>query len=554
MSIPRIQSPLRALAFGLLFSMLTGCVLQQQARPEAEIPAEPQIATSNAPTPLQVAVSEPAPEPEVEVESAESTAPLPPADLWERIRGGMQLTDRDHAVVEQERSWFARHQNYLDRVADRAEPYLHLIVEAVEERGLPTELALLPVVESAFQPFAYSHGRAAGLWQFIPGTGRRYGLRQSWWYDGRRDVVESTRAALDYLEYLHGLFDGDWLLALAAYNSGEGTVQRAIRNNRKRGRPTDFWHLALPRETRGYVPRLLAVSDVVANPGSFGLTLKPIANEPRMTLVATGSQIDLSLAAELAELKVDDLYRYNPGFNRWATDPDGPHQLLIPLEKAPLLQARLAEHPPEKRVSWNRHTIRSGESLGLIAERYRTSVALVKKVNGIRGNLIRAGDTLLIPVARTELADYTLSADQRRVATQEKSRKGKRLEYTVKRGDTLWDIARLHGVGVRELASWNSMAPRDTLRPGRKLVIWSGKPTTAAAGGLTPVSFSHPHEKSLRQRIAYTVRQGDSLARISQRFRVSVDDLKQWNKLGKHIHPGQRLTLYVDVTSQSGNI
>jgi len=535
-------------------ALLNGCVLQQTQRPAP--PADNSVRQSVAKLPAPVT-----PEPEQSTASHRQLEDRPaaqcaePRDLWSRIRDDFRLLSQaDHPRVEAERAWYNKHPAYLDRVAERARPYLHLIVEAVEQRDLPMELALLPVVESAFQPFAYSHGRAAGIWQFIPGTGKRFGLKQSWWYDGRRDIANSTRAALDYLEYLNRHFDGDWLHALAAYNSGEGTVQRAIRRNKSRGRPTDFWSLDLPAETRAYVPKLLAISELVANPPAYGLVLASIPDTPVLTPIDVGSQIDLDLAAELAGMPLEELYYYNPGFNRWATDPDGPHTLLLPIEQAEPFQKQLAGLSERERVNWVRHRIRRGDSLGTIAEQYRTTVALIKQVNRLRSTTIRAGDSLVIPVARKRLQRYTLSAGQRLQRTQARERKGQRIDYLVQEGDTLWEIARKHAVSVRQLASWNGMAPRDTLRPGRKLVIWTADEQRSTSS--SPADFVHPFASNTRQRIGYVVRSGDSLARISQRFRVSVENLRRWNNLeeSRYLQPGQRLTLFVDVTRQSGAI
>ncbi|RMD80759.1 MAG: LysM peptidoglycan-binding domain-containing protein [Gammaproteobacteria bacterium] len=439
-----------------------------------------------------------------------------------------------------ERRWYVEHPAYLERLAQRAAPYLGYILDQVEERGMPAEIALLPAVESAFQPFAYSPGRAAGLWQFIPGTARRYGLRLSWWYDGRRDLVDATRAALDYLEHLRDTFHGDWLLALAAYNAGEGTVLQALRRNRRRGRPADFWSLDLPRETRQYVPRLLALASLVAQPARYGVRLPPLPADRRLAVVETGSQIDLALAAELAGMELEELYRLNPGFNRWATDPDGPHRLVLPAEKAAAFRQALARVPPERRVQWRRHRIRPGETLGGIARRYRTTVALLRRVNGLRGHLIRAGDHLLVPMAARRLSDYALSALARREARLRRPRGAVRLVHVIQPGDTLWELARRYGVPLRRLAAWNGMAPGDLLHPGQELVIWKGRP-----GGRAPALA-----RVVERKILYVVRPGDSLARISQRFRVSVRELARWNDLDldDYIHPGQRLTLYVDVT------
>ncbi|SCZ63552.1 lytic transglycosylase [Thiohalomonas denitrificans] len=556
---PIKQSFLRVLSLSWLPLTLSGCLLQQAltetAEPETREPVTTSTSGSGQPTPV-------APEPvHVSLESTTQAAESlpepagPPENLWDRLRSGYRLPAIEHAHIDADINWYASHQSYLDRVAERAEPYLHMVVESIEERDMPTEIALLPVVESAFQPFAYSHGRAAGLWQFVPATGHRFGLQQNWWYDGRRDVAEATRAALDYLEFLHQKFDGDWLLALAAYNSGEGTVGKAIRRNRQQGKPIDFFSLNLPDETRGYVPRLLAISRVVADPERHGVTLKPISNTPYLARVDVGSQIDLDLVAELAELPIEDVYRYNPGFNRWATAPDGPHKLLLPLEKSESFLAKLKDYPANERLTWTRHRIRSGENLGKIAQHYKTTVNLIQQVNDLNSHTIRAGQSLVIPVARKDLDRYNLSADQRLAKLQDKDREGKKIKHHVQNGDTLWDIARSYGVSVRTLAKWNGMAPRDLLRPGQTLTLWTRNQQQQASNA-NPVNFAHPFEKSTRQRIGYTVRSGDSLSRISQRFRVSVDNLKRWNNLQgkKYLQPGQSLTLYVDVTKQADSI
>lgn len=478
-----------------------------------------------------------------------------PKDIWTRIRDGYSLEIVDNRRVKGNLDWFARHPAYLERVVNRASPYMHLIVDELQRRGMPTEIALLPVVESAFQPFAYSHGRAAGLWQFVPGTGRRFGLRQTWWYDGRRDIAEGTRAALDYLQYLHKHFKGDWLHALAAYNSGEGTVARAIRRNKRRGKPIDYWSLNLPRETEGYVPKLLAISALVANPPAYGVLLDSIPDEPYLSTVEVGSQIDLDLAAELAGITLEEMYLYNPGFNRWATDPKGPHRLLVPIENADLFRENLAQYPDNQRITWIRHRVRSGEVLGTLADKYHTTVSMLRSVNRLRSNRLRIGQRLTIPVARTSLKRYSLSAGQRLAAVKNRSHDGHKQEYRVQEGDTLWDIARKYEVGVRQLAKWNGMAPRDPLLPGTKLVIWTRDQKKVSA--INPANFVHPFAGDTTRRIGYIVRRGDSLARISQRFRVSINSLKRWNKKlnsKKYLQPGQRLTLYVDVRKQSGSI
>lgn len=471
------------------------------------------------------------------------------ADAWDRIRNGFALPDVDHPRVTREFKWFARHPEYIRRVADRARPYLYYIVEEVERRNIPMEIALLPIVESAFQPFAYSHGRAAGIWQFIPSTGRLFGLRQTWWYDGRRDIYASTQAALNLLERLHKEFKGDWMLALAAYNSGSGTVRKAVRRNRRRGRPIDFFSLKLPPETRGYVPKLLALKKLFADPQRYGIEVPSIPDEPYFAKVDLGSQIDLSLIAELADIEMEELYQLNPGFNRWATDPRGPHYVLLPKEKAEDFQVALAKVPKNQRIRWIRHRIRTGETLGTIARKYRTSVAAIKRLNRIRGTRIRAGRSLLIPTARARPGEYRLSEGERLRRLKKTRRKGNRYVHLVQRGDTLWDIAQLYGVGVRSLAKWNGMAPRDTLKPGQKLVIWTRGKVSVDTGHMAP-----PPQRRITKRIGYRVRPGDSLSRISSRFKVTIAQLRRWNRLpkGRYLQPGQRLTLYIDVIQQSG--
>ena len=465
---------------------------------------------------------------------------MPTPDLVQRLSRSLSLPLVERSAVDRQLDWYARHPAYMARVFKRSERYLWYIMDELDKRGMPADLALLPIVESAYDPFAYSHGRAAGLWQIIPGTGRRFGAKQNWWYDGRRDVVDSTRAALDYLQFLHKKFDGDWLLAVAAYNSGEGNVARAQRRNRAAGKPLDFWHLKLPRETSAYVPKLLALTRIMTDPAAYSLTLPEIPDEPYFDIVPLDGQVDLALLADLSGAGMDEIYALNPGYNRWATDPDGPHRALVPSENAGRLSAGLAATPSDARVKWVRYRIRSGDSLIAIADRHDTTPDVVRKVNGLRGNTIRAGDHLMIPTASKDLALYTQSADLRLARTQGRARGGSKVTYKVRAGDSLWDIAQDFGVSTRALAKWNGMAPGDTLSVGKRLVIWNGQP-------------AKPSDRKVRK-VNYTVRKGDSLARISQKFRVSISQLKDWNQLDtkKYLQPGQRLVMYVDVTRQSG--
>ena len=473
-----------------------------------------------------------------------SVASEPSNDLLARLRREFSLQPVINDRVQAEMSWFLRNPDYLDRVFARAQRYLPFIIEELEERDLPMELALLPIVESAFDPFAYSHGRAAGLWQMIPGTARRFGVRQNWWYDGRRDIVDSTNAALDYLTYLRDLMDGDWLHAIASYNSGEGNVMRAIKRNRAKSKPTDFWNLSVPRETSAYVPRLLALVEIVRDPAQFGLTLPDLVDEPQFVVTDIDGQLDLALAAELAGMELDGLYAYNAGNNRWATDPAGPHRLILPVDIADDFGTALAEVPVSERLRWQRHKIKNGEAISQIADRYNVTVQTIRTANDLKGNLIRAGDYLMIPVATKPLNEYSLSATERREAKQNTVRKGNRVEHIVASGDSFWSISQKYKVNMRKLAGWNGMAPRDTLSIGQKLVVWTSEPVAAT---------SAPGGNNLTRKLNYTVRTGDSLYLIASRFRITVNDLVRWNNIDKDkiLRPGQRLTMYVDVTAQS---
>ncbi|MEX2488243.1 MAG: LysM peptidoglycan-binding domain-containing protein [Pseudomonadales bacterium] len=468
-------------------------------------------------------------------------------DIWDRIRRGFNLEHHlDRPSVQAELNWYKRHPAYLDRVAARARRHLFHIVEAIEERDLPMEVGLLPIVESAFDPFAYSHGRAAGLWQFIPGTARHYDLQINWWYDGRRDVPEATRAALDYLAHLHQLLDDNWLLALAAYNAGQGNVRQAMKANSRAGKPTDFWSLNLLPETRVYVPRLLAISALVADPQKYGIQLTSLPNTPYWEAVDIGSQLDLAKAASLAEISVEELYLLNPAFNQWSTRPNGPHRLLVPREKAASFRDRLKSLSADERVAWRRHTVRPGESLGVLARRHQTSIAAIKTANNLRSNLIRAGDALLIPVASHDRDTYSHSKEERLARTREyvEDKKGVApVNYTVRPGDSFWEIARRFGVEVRSLAKWNGMAPTDILSPGTKLTVFSTSASRVSEA---------PQNSEVIRKVSYRVRRGESLSLIASKFNLSVASIRQWNDdlaQRKYIHPGDQLTLFVDVTS-----
>jgi membrane-bound lytic murein transglycosylase D len=518
---------------------LTGCQLTPEDHTnEVQVTIAP-VTKSSATTVSEVVVLDSITVPQIEITTPVEIIAEPVTNVWARIADQMTITIPDNARIKKHRDWYLKHPQHLKTVSERAEPFLYLIVEELERRQLPLELALLPVVESAFDPFAYSHGRASGMWQFVPGTAKRFGLEQNWWYDGRRDVLASTSAALNYMEYLNRRFKGDWLHALASYNSGEGRVGKSIKRNKKAGLSTDFWALSLPNETEAYVPKLLALADILQHPEKYQVTLPVINNEPAIEQVDVNSQIDLALAADLAGIKVAQLQRLNPGFNQWATAPDGPHTLLIPTDKVARFERGLAKTDTKGRLNWVRYKVKSGDSLSEIAENYNTSSKIIASVNNLNNSMIKIGQPLLIPMAAKDLNYYKFSESARLTRRQQKPAGRFKVVHKVKSGDNLWDLSRTYKVNYKSLAKWNNIAPTDPLKINQKLVVWQGKKQTSGKG--------------IMRNITYKVRPGDSLARIADKFNVKIADLIRWNALDKqkYIQPGQALRLYVDVTKMN---
>ena len=539
MSLPRTFISL------LLFCLFTGCTINNghdsAQTPDHVFDSEPS-ASQLEPSDVHKQTSVSHVKPSVQNTFVVQT------DLWQRMRDGFRLEhETDRKRVMDELKWYVNHPEYIERVTKRAAPHLHYIIQELEKRGLPLEFALLPIVESAYDPFAYSHSRAAGLWQFIPGTARMYGLKIDWWYDGRRDVRASTKAAIDYLEYLHKRLGEDWLLALAAYNAGPGNVLSSIRASKLSADELDFWSLKVFRETYSYVPRLLAISELINHPGRYHITLPDMANEPYWQVAETMGQLDLNKAAEMAEVSPKEIYLLNAGFNQWATHPDGPHEIIIPSGKADLFRERVSQLPSTERVAWERHKVSYGESLGSIANRYRTTVKTIRSANDIRGNLIHTGDYLMIPAALPG-ADYFMSQSSRLTSKQQSLEThygSEPISYIVKRGDSFWKIAHKFDVGMRELAKWNGMGTTGLLHPGTELKIFKKNVTTP------PKAPSVGQQANQVRKLKYRVRKGESLSLIASKFNISVQSIKSWNNIvnvKQYIHPGDRLTLYVDVT------
>lgn len=451
------------------------------------------------------------------------------SDLWQHIRDDFRLAHIDHSRINKQKNWYGRHPNYMTRVSKRASPYLYFIVNELKRRDMPMELALLPIVESAYDPFAYSHGRASGLWQFTPPTAKDFGLHKNWWYDGRRDIEASTQAALNYLQKLHKRFDGDWLLALAAYNAGGGTVNKAIKRNKRRDKATDFWSLKLPKETQIYVPRLLGLSRLVAKPEKNGIELVNVPNKPFYRRFNLDYQLDLAQAAQLAELPMDEFYLLNPAYNRWATTPDGPQHILIPVSQANAFASGLDELDQAERVGWTRYEVKNGDTLGKIANDHKLSVKELKRINQLSNNTIRKGQALFIPTASKPGKHYSFSLNERVARSQGKTRATR---YKVKSGDSLWSISRRYGVNYEDIARWNKLSVNGTLKLGQKLLIYP-KNARYAQG---------------KKRISYKVRKGDSIALIAKRFGTSINAIVRSNNLNpkRYLQPGQALTVLVN--------
>ncbi|MEO6079236.1 MAG: LysM peptidoglycan-binding domain-containing protein [Steroidobacteraceae bacterium] len=496
--------------------------------------------------PVEVAPSPPPVSPATEAEIAARVPPpdsqaLPdpvvePGDLLKRVRSGLTLGEIRNSRIDTEADWFARNPEYIERVFSRAAPYLQYIVSQVEARGLPLELALLPIIESAFQPYAYSSARATGLWQFMSATGGRFGLKQDWWYDGRRDVVAATQAALDYLEFLRDMFDGNWLHAIAAYNCGEGNVAKQIRRNQAARKPTDFWNLKLPKETQGYVPRLLAMSKIVAKPDIYGLSIEGMPDEPFFRRVETGGQISIEVAAELAGITTEEMYDLNPAHHRWATDPTGPHFLLVPMDASEAFSTNLLLLTPDQRMRVERYTVRSGDTVASIAQRFGTTAQHLRELNELgTANTVQLGAELRVPSAVASLPPQVLQAAAR-VDGRNRARSVSAV-HVVRRGDSLWSIAKRYNMDVISLARLNRIAPADTLRAGQKLKLHGETP---GSSGQAVASSGDG------RRVTYVVRSGDTLSAIARTLRVSVGNLREWNNLsGSDIRPGQKLVAFV---------
>jgi len=448
-------------------------------------------------------------------------------DLWQRIRQGYNLTPESMPdSVGKQRDWYLRNPSYLKTVFSRARPYIYYVTDELDKAGLPLELALLPIVESTYDPLAYSHSHAVGLWQFIPSTGKSLGLTRDRWYDGRRDVIYSTQAAITYLKQLNKRFDNDWLLALAAYNSGQGFVSKSIRRNRKLGKGTDFWSISLPRETRNYVPQLLALASLIRDPEKYSVRLPAMPNEPFFEVVEIESQIDLNNVIKVTGVEVNDFTRLNPAYRRAITPPQGKHNLLLPVGTAQPLRDMLATTDPKTWVPHTEYAVSNGDTLSHIAARFDIPTSWLRSRNNLRTDRLQIGQVLLIPHSRDNI-DYLSSSLGSSLSSTKQP-----VYHSVRQGDSLWEIARKYNTSVSRLRKTNKLSS-NTLRVGDRLVVGSRLQEATA--------------KNLRK-LSYRVRSGDSLSLIASKFDIAIRDITRWNKISRNdlLQPGQRLTLFID--------
>lgn len=445
-----------------------------------------------------------------------------PIDIWERIRRELtiKIPNDQIAATSIYRERLYKNQSAVNRISKSGQRYLFHTLSRAQELDLPVELALLPFVESEFDPYAKSVDGATGIWQFMPATGKEWGLKSNWWYDGKKDVLASTEAALKFLSYLHQKFDEDWLLAMAAYNTGPTRVNRAIRKNKMQDKGIRFWDLDLPKETTAYVPKLLVLCELINNPKSFEVNLPSIANRPYFQRVKIPGQLDLMQAADLAGLKPETIYELNPGFNQWATDPSGPHYLLLPIGVSDRFVTQLESLDENDLVRWDRYKIRKGDSLSRIASRYKIEVAVLKEINGMDDDLIIAGKEIMVP---------------RGSAWADKQSPREQL-YIVLKGDTLWNISRKFKVSIEDLVLWNELNLEKPLQINQEIKIFSR---------YERIRQDLP-SRELRTML-YPVKSGDTISRIASKFEISPQKIQEWNEIEdvSKIFPGQVLKLFL---------
>lgn len=501
-------------------------------------------------------------------------------DLWNRIRAGFALQDIESPLVQEHENWYASRPAYVDRMTRRSQLYLFHIVEEVQRRNMPTEVALLPMIESAFNPKAFSRSSASGIWQFIPSTGKDYGLNQNWWYDGRRHVLKATNAALDYLQRLYGMFNS-WDLALAAYNCGEGTVSRAIAANQAKGLPTDYLSLKLPDESRNYVPKLLAIKHIIANPQAYGLTLNDVPNKPFFSTVKIQKHIDTALAARFADITLEEFVALNPAYTKPVITYHDNEVLLLPTTKVDIFKTNMRRYGDRQLFSWQAYQARRGEKVDRIAGQFGITPTQLRNLNNVvqdKKGRLKTAQLLLVPmklakplptpvqVASTNTTSANNSSPLVNAVPQ---------SYVIQKGDTPFSVSRRFGVTVDALQAHNQLGTSD-FKIGSNIEIpiavedknsfetvalplkidetveMKTTPALYASSTNADSAMSKADNRDIpritkssttSKRSFYTVKRGDTLFSIAQAFQVAVKDLQKWNNLhGKsRLMPGIKM-------------
>lgn len=470
--------------------------------------------------------------------------------VWDRIRAGYTLPHASNSTVDAQIRFYTSKKKYFYGVMQQAEPYLYFVAKEMQANDMPMELALLPFIESSYNPTASSPGNQnVGMWQFGAATGRNFGLAQNSWYDGRRDVVASTDAAIRLLKKLYARFDNDWLLAVAAYNAGDGTIQQAIDKNRRAGKPTDFWSLPLSKTTQGYIPQLIALSKIVADPTIYDFNLYPIPDVPYFVKINVDSQINIADAAQQSALDVALLKKLNAGFKSGLTDPTQPRHVLVPVDAAATFRLQLDSLPKIASVKWQEHQVKKGESLEAVAKKYGVSAAKLQAINSLKSAKLAPGQRLQIP-----LSPSTDSSPEPVVAQQANPQeKTQNTYYTVKSGENLWSIAKAKNTSVETLARLNNMSTKSALKPGQKLIVVNQASDNATKSiqskdNQVTTSQTKASESKESQTLKYTIKSGDTLGKVAAKYDVSVKQLMQWNKIKDEtsIRPKQELIVLVD--------
>lgn len=478
-------------------------------------------------------------------------------NLWDALRESFSLPHFENVPAVQEKiNWYMSNQDYLLRSTSRAAPYMYFIYQQVKKRHLPAELVLLPIVESGYNPFSISSVGASGIWQLMPDTATGFGVKQDFWFDGRRDVIASTRAALTYLSYLQNFFEGNWLLAIAAYNTGEGNVLAAIKRNIRDGRNTDFWSLPVAQQTRDYVPSILALATIISHPEQYPIYFPPIRNAPYLAQVDIGTQINLKLAAGLAGISYNKLMQLNPGFNRTSTAKRGPYRLILPIENIEQFAENLKTSPIGK-LPWVSYQVRNGDTLYTLARRFNTSVNDLRLANRLDSNTLRPNMELLIPNVLSQKPESALAL----LESANKSRKPVNLAaksqtqavntviqasgnkytlqpgdtiYLVKSNDTLENLAKRFKINAEALKLANNLNTAK-LKPGKQIII----PTHQIM-----ISSDNVNKKIQPGDTIYLVRHGDTIDKIAKKFRTTAAQIRLANLMTNNLlQEGDRLTI-----------